>query len=121
MKLRLSSLLFAALATLQVTYTANADVIGNGVCYDLGKACYSNDPNIPSKLDEVYCWAAGASNIIQYWQDTYKDQADAGITPPSGINADYGSPTGTMYLDVYQQAYACGDPDPLTSLATRNT
>lgn len=114
MKLRLPSLISAAVVALQCTHTANADIIGNGVCYDLGKACYSDDPNITSKLDDVYCWAAGASNIIQYWQDTYKDQADEGITPPNGTNSDYGSPTGTMYLDVYQQAYDCGVPDSLT-------
>ena len=65
MKHRLSSLLFSALLAPFCTYTATADVIGNGVCYDVGKAAFSTDPGITSKLDGVFCWVAGASNIIQ--------------------------------------------------------
>ena len=88
--------------------TASADVIGNGVCYDLGKAAYSTDTELPSRRDQSYCWAAGASNIVQYWQDTYYKYKDTDVEVPNGTNSTYGSPTGTMYLNVYQKAYDCG-------------
>ena len=88
-----------------------ADVIGNGVCYDLGKAYYSTDATLDDKRDKSYCWAAGASNIIQYWQDTYYNTKDASKDVPTGTNAKYGSPMGTMYLNVYQEAYNKGVGD----------
>lgn len=114
MKHRLSPLLFSALVAPLCTYSATADVIGNGVCYDVGKAAFSKDPGITSKQDGVFCWASGASNIIQYWQDTYKGLADAGVSVPDGTNTEHGAPTGTMYLNVYKKAYACGVDDQTT-------
>lgn len=114
MKYRLPYLLVSALVAPFCSHTASADVIGNGVCYDVGKAAFSNAPGITSKLDGVFCWVAGASNIIQYWQDTYKGLADAGISVPNGTNAEYGEPAGTLYLDIYKKAYACGTEDQTT-------
>ncbi len=114
MKHRLPTLLFSALVAPLCTHTATADVIGNGVCYDVGKAAFSKDRGITSKQDGVFCWAAGASNIIQYWQDTYKGLADAGVSVPNGTNTEHGSPTGTLYLEIYKKAYACGINDQTT-------
>lgn len=112
MKLHLPLFLLSGILSLHLTMTASADVIGNGVCYDLGKAYFSDDPDLESQLDKNYCWVAGASNIIQYWQDTYyEDYKDNDVFVPNGTNSAYGSPTGTMYLDVYQKAYKEGVPD----------
>lgn len=108
MKLHLPSILLTLVAIPFTTYTASADVIGNGVCYDLGKAYYSTDATLTDKRDKSYCWAAGASNIIQYWQDTYYGNPGMAETVPNGTNDKYGSPTGTMYLNVYEQAYKDG-------------
>lgn len=112
MKLRLPLFLLSGILSIPVTMPAAADVIGNGVCYDLGKAYFSDDPALESWRDKSYCWVAGASNIIQYWQDTYyEDYKDNDVFVPNGTNSTYGSPTGTMYLDVYQKAYKEGVPD----------
>ena len=111
MKLHLPSILLTLVAIPFTTYTASADVIGKGVCYDLGKAYYSTDATLDDKRDKSYCWAAGASNIIQYWQDTYYNTKDASKDVPTGTNATYGSPMGTMYLNVYQEAYKNGVGD----------
>lgn len=88
--------------------TASADVIGNGVIYDVGKTAFSN-ADIPNKqVDRNFCWAAGAVNALQYWQDTYGQHvADNWANTPNGVNADgaYSNPTGTKYLAIYQYAY----------------
>ena len=109
MKLHLPSLLLATLTALQIAPVASADTIGSGVYYDLGKAYYSDDSDLESRLDSKFCWAAGSSNIIQYWQDTYKSLKDEGVTDlPDGVDYTYDSPTGTMYLEVYRKAYENG-------------
>lgn len=87
---------------------AAADVIGNGVIYDVGKTAFST-ADIPNKqVDRNFCWAAGAVNALQYWQDTYGQHvADNWVNTPNGVNADgaYSNPTGTKYLEIYQYAY----------------
>ena len=109
MKPHLTSVLLTLIAISCTTFSASADVVGNGVCYDIGKAYYSSDPNIESKKDKEFCWVAGGANIIQYWQDTYKAHKDEGVTNlPDGIDNTYSSPVGSMYLEVYQKAYESG-------------
>lgn len=109
MKLRLPLLLLSCILSIPVTLPATADVIGNGVIYDVGKTAFSN-ADIPNKqVDEKFCWAAGAVNALQYWQDTYGEYvADDWSNTPNGVKADgaYSDPTGTKYLEMYQ--YACG-------------
>lgn len=111
MKPRLTSILLALIAIPATTYNANADVIGAGVFYDVGKIYYSSDPNarMPeggAEKDSVYCWAGAASNATQYWQDFYYNQHDT-ETPdvPHGIveGGGYNQPTGTAYTQVYQK------------------
>lgn len=109
MKLRLPSLLLTAILATFTSLTASADVIGNGVVYDVGKTAFSAD-NIPNKeLDANFCWAAGAANTLQYWQDTYGEAlADKWDETPNGVNTTevYSNPTGTKYLNIYRDAYS---------------
>lgn len=125
MKLRLPSLLLSAIIALQLSSTAYADYIGNGVIYDVGKTAFSHDTlnniQVPDDkggttivnqhADSSYCWAAGASNIIQYWQDTYGAKlADNWTETPHETTQGYPNPEGTMYLDVYKYAYEHANP-----------
>lgn len=116
MKLHLPLFLLSGILSIPVTLPATADVIGNGVIYDVGKTAFSN-ADIPNKqVDEKFCWAAGAVNALQYWQDTYGQHvADNWANTPNGVNADgaYSDPTGTKYLEMYQ--YACGKAKVLAS------
>lgn len=80
-----------------------ATITGPGVCYDVGKGSFSQDPAARGTADTVLCWAASASNLIQYWQDShYKGHAAPGT--PNGLNGTtYGKPAGTRYLQVYEK------------------
>lgn len=101
--------LLVALAPLPVAQAAVTMVSGN--IYDVGKLTYSQDEwldfdgtYIGDVDDSAMCWAAAASNVIQYWQDEYKQHVDAGKTAPNGFNPDaYEKPVGTDYLNVYQE------------------
>lgn len=109
MKLRLPSLLVSALIATSASFTVSAEVIGNGVVYDVGKTAYSSDEIENKHLDADFCWAAGAANTLQYWQDTYGAAvADNWSTTPQGVNLKnaYSNPTGTKYLAIYQDAYS---------------
>lgn len=96
----------AALPTAQAAVTM---VSGN--IYDVGKLTYSQDEGldfdgtyIGDVDDSPMCWAAAAANVIQYWQDEYKQHADAGKTAPNGFNPyAYEKPVGTDYLNVYRR------------------
>ena len=116
MKLRLPLLLLSCILSFPVTLPATADVIGNGVSYDVGKGSepYSKDPAahvMPGDSTDVYyCWAASASNMIQYWQDSYSDKVTQDT--PDGYNSTvYGQPAGTRYLDVYEYFLQKGNED----------
>ena len=118
MKLHLPFFLLSGILSLSVTMPAAADVIGGGVFYDVGKFSYSDDPNASMPAgstlgkDRQYCWAAAASNTIQYWQDHYYGTRDKNLDPdvPNGIAQSdvYGNPTGTTYINVYQEALKLG-------------
>lgn len=77
-----------------------------GKVYDVGKLSFS--PNAAEKTgltinDRSMCWAAAGSNLLQHWQDAYKQHADRGATPPDGLAPDNGvSPRGTAYLNIYR-------------------
>lgn len=87
----------------------------SGNIYDVGKYSFSsaeelwfgtyylgpNQDGTPN--DSAMCWAAAASNVIQHWQDTYMDKADAPQMTVNGTSdSGYASPTGTAGLDVYR-------------------
>ncbi|MDO5449810.1 MAG: hypothetical protein Q4F30_02860 [Akkermansia sp.] len=109
MKPRLPSLLVAAIVALQAAnpLLASATLV-SGKAYDVGKVSYSSDDNkvYPAGVkDTDWCWAASASNMIEYWQDTYSTYADS--TPISGYREgtpEYSKPEGTDYLNVYHNA-----------------
>lgn len=111
MKLRLPSFLLSAVVAAQLCTTANADVVGSGVSYDVGKLSYSSDPSITKADDSLYCWAASGANALQYWQDTYLDYADKPAQTPNGIGDGYNSPQGTDYLEIYQEVIKNGEND----------
>lgn len=111
MKLRLPLLLLSCILSIPVTLPATADVIGNGVIYDVGKNHYANDTTVEGYVeDSMQCWAVAGSNVVQYWQDTYYDERDekfkgpgADVVPFGTIeNSPYAPPTGTRYLKVYE-------------------
>lgn len=113
MKLRLPSLLATAVVAVHSALIIKAEtLIGTGNYYDVGKGSYSSDPQAHDmgeyasggkRTDGVLCWAASASNLIQYWQDTYYDENAAQGTP-NGLNpVTYNSPQGTRYLKVYEK------------------
>lgn len=109
MKLRLPSLLANALIATLASFTVSAEVIGNGVVYDVGKTAYSSDDIENKQLDANFCWAAGAANTLQYWQDTYGAAvADNWSNTPNSIATTdvYSNPTGTKYLNIYQYAFS---------------
>lgn len=121
MKLRLPLFLLSGILSLHLTMTASADVIGGGVFYDVGKYDYSKDPQKQWPVeghangDGSYCWAASASNTVQYWQDFYyvKENIDKDANVPNGLARDgvYGQPTGTTYISVYQEALKYSEND----------
>lgn len=111
MKLRLPSLLFATLVASFCSETASADVIGNGVIYDVGKNHYAYNTTVPGYVeDSMQCWAVAGSNVVQYWQDTYYDMRDEKFKAPDADDvpngttetSPYAPPTGTRYLEVYE-------------------
>lgn len=109
MKLHLPSILFALVAIPATTYTASADVIGNGVIYDVGKNHYATNHDVAGYKEDLYqCWAIAGSNIVQYWQDTYLKTHDTGVIVPNGVieNSPYAPPAGTRYLEVYETELA---------------
>lgn len=116
MKLHLPLFLLSGILSIPVTMPAAASVIGTGVSYDVGKGSepYSKDPAahvMPGDSTDVYyCWAASASNMIQYWQDSYSDKVTQDT--PDGYNSTvYGQPAGTRYLDVYEYFLQKGNED----------
>lgn len=109
MKILSRSLLALLLLTSALPSAQAAVTMVSGNIYDVGKYAYSKDENLYfgdyyiGKADGAMCWAAAASNVIQYWQDEYKSFANTPDTLPSGIvDSCYGSPDGTAYLQVYQ-------------------
>lgn len=113
MKILSRSLLALLLLTAALPTAKAAVTMVSGNIYDVGKYAYSKDENLysgdyyPGKADGAMCWAAAASNVIQYWQDEYKRFANTPSTLPSGIvDSGYGSPDGTAYLQVYQTILA---------------
>lgn len=81
---------------------AVADVtIASGNVYDVGKYSYRTVSGLTQPYnDTAMCWAAAASNVIQYWQDTYGRYAAPDT--PQGANATvYTQPAGTGALEVY--------------------
>lgn len=113
MKLRLPQSLFAiALTTLSFTQAAT---IGTGVSYDNGKGSYPYSKNeeahhLPGSVetDTLYCWAASASNMIQYWQDSYGKDYLVNNAPTGYNTTVYDQPDGTRYLNVYEYFLANG-------------
>ncbi|MDO5449623.1 MAG: hypothetical protein Q4F30_01910 [Akkermansia sp.] len=102
------ALLLAALSP-----AAKADcTIVSGNVYDNGKLTYSADASLPAykaegyRNDYVMCWAAAASNVIQYWQDTYYNFRDQGTDPAMGVTTGYTEPAGTDSLAVYDELLA---------------
>lgn len=82
---------------------AKADVtLVSGTVYDVGKYTFSQDSTV-SISDGAMCWAAAASNVIQYWQDAYMEQhIDSGRTAPNGSKASLSLyPVGTGYSAIY--------------------
>lgn len=92
-----SVLLLLALLSAQ----AVADVtIASGNVYDVGKYSYRTVSGLPQAYnDTAMCWAAAASNVIQYWQDTYGRYAAQG-TPQGANDTVYTQPAGTGALAV---------------------
>lgn len=109
MKIFSPALLAFLLLPVPVAQAAVTMVSGN--IYDVGKLTYSQDEwldfdgtYIGDVDDSAMCWAAAAANVIQYWQDEYKQHADAGKTAPNGFNPyAYEKPVGTDYLNVYRR------------------
>ena len=93
---------------------AAADVIGNGVIYDVGKNHYANNTSVQGYVEDgMQCWAVAGSNAVQYWQDTYYDERDSKFKQPTTtdvpngtIDSNYAPPTGTRYLNVYETELA---------------
>ena len=58
-----------------------------------------------SQIDFVACWGAAASNMLQYWQDTYT--AAGNILPegtPNGVGTkEYAEGKGTYELAIFEQ------------------
>lgn len=94
------------LALASVPAASAAVTVVSGNVYDNGKYTYRNLPNgiVPTSekpySDGAMCWAASASNAIQYWQDTYYEYAAEG-TPTGAQSKVYNSPEGTGVLNVY--------------------
>lgn len=85
-------------------YDVNKKVMWND--WPLEKPNWWTDPT-PTKPAEYYtqptdslmCWAAAASNILQWWQDTRTDVPD---TVPNGYAATYKAMPQVAQLSIYQ-------------------
>lgn len=117
MKLRVPALLLSALLAAMTVTQAHANyVVNTGTFYDTGKEYASTmpkpgtteTPEKESHHDDYYCWALAASNVTQYWQDTYKDKVQHADSLPDGITSvkEDVSPYGTSYLDIYENFLA---------------
>lgn len=117
MKLRVPTLLLSALLAAMTVTQAHANyVVNSGTFYDTGKEYASTmpkpgttgTPENESHHDDYYCWALAASNVTQYWQDTYKDKVQHADSLPNGITSvkEDVSPYGTSYLDIYEKFLA---------------
>lgn len=74
--------------------------IVSGNVYDAGKGDFCQDAGL--RGDGPMCWAASAANIIQHWQDTYIDFADAPDNVPQGaLDTPYRYPRGTRELGAF--------------------
>lgn len=95
------------LSVLACSASAAVTVVSGNV-YDNGKYTYRTG-TVPASekpySDGAMCWAAAASNAIQYWQDTYYKYAAAG-TPTGAQSTAYNSPEGTGVLNVYNTILA---------------
>ena len=112
MKFRQRALLY--LLSLLLPAAASADLVTvSGNFYDNGKFSYSQDSTRPDKTSEGYiqdgsmCWAAAASNVIQYWQDTYRS---FNTNAPNGVGSGYSQPEGSCSLNVYKELANCWSP-----------
>ena len=96
----LSPAVLTLLCLLSIPASAAVTIVSGNV-YDNGKYSYRTGNGLPAPYsDSAMCWAAAASNVIQYWQDTYGGFAAAGT--PTGINTTaYAQPQGTGSLNVY--------------------
>lgn len=112
MKFRQRALLY--LLSLLLPAAASADLVTvSGNFYDNGKFSYSQDSTRPDNSSEGYiqdgsmCWAAAASNVIQYWQDTYRS---FNTNAPNGVGSGYSRPEGSCSLNVYKELANCWSP-----------
>lgn len=84
---------------------ANAALtVVSGNVYDVGKYSLSQDEWIgytEDTNDSSMCWAAAASNVIQYWQDTYYDGRQG--VANGVISTRYTDPNGSGCLEVYKK------------------
>lgn len=84
---------------------ANAALtVVSGNVYDVGKYSLSQDEWIgytEDTKDSNMCWAAAASNVIQYWQDTYYDGRQG--VANGVISIRYTDPNGSGCLEVYKK------------------
>ena len=110
MKLTIHAAALAALIGAGMAGSAAATTIGSGKIYDVGKGSYSGDSAAMAN-DGYYCWAASASNLLQYWQDTYYDQHNTAVETPNGVTERFNEPYGTRYLDIYEAAVQAGSKD----------
>jgi hypothetical protein len=67
----------------EITITAEKVATGKTIVFAEGVSTSSGWYDVNKQLngDEMMCWAASASNILQWWQDRYKE---AGNTLPAG-------------------------------------
>lgn len=106
--LRYMKFSLSVLLALVGAWAAQAELtIVSGNVYDVGKYSKSSDEWIhvlEDDNDSNMCWAAAASNVIQYWQDTYYNQHDGETTPVNGvILSGYTDPNGSGCLNVYKE------------------
>ena len=106
--LRYMKFSLSVLLALVGAWAAQAELtIVSGNVYDVGKYSKSSDEWIhvlEDDNDSNMCWAAAASNVIQYWQDTYYSQHDGETTPANGVILfGYTDPNGSGCLNVYKE------------------
>ena len=68
---------------------------GSGSMTDRPSGYYSPDNPVDSQL----CWAAAASNVLQWWQNT---RSDLSPTTPNGKSSTYGNMPEACQLRIYQ-------------------
>lgn len=75
--------------------------IVSGNVYDVGKGAFCQDSGL--KGDDPMCWAAAAANIIQHWQDTYREDFadDPDNVPQGALYTPYKYPRGTRELGAF--------------------